>query len=223
MNVLGIETATEWLSLALSMNGAVHERSLRVGHRHAELILPEIDGLLARAGIGVADLDGIAFGAGPGSFTGLRIACGVAQGIAAARHLPVLGVGTLAAIAAGAKAPRVVACLDARMHEVYHAAYERRQDGLHEVIPPGLHRPGEVPLPEGDGWVGCGAGFAAHHSALTARYGARLAAVLPEVFPSAAAIVRLAAPRLGAGEGREPAAAAPVYLRDRVALKTRER
>jgi tRNA threonylcarbamoyladenosine biosynthesis protein TsaB len=223
MNLLGIETATEWLSLAVGVDGAVHERSLRAGHRHAELVLPEIDRLLARAGIGVGDLHGIAFGAGPGSFTGLRIACGVAQGIAVARRLPVLGVGTLAAIAASTDAPRVVACLDARMHEVYHAAYEQRQHGLHEVIPPGLHRPGEVPLPEGDGWVGCGAGFMAHRAPLTARYGARLIAVLPEAFPSATALLRLAAPRFAAGEGGEPAAAAPLYLRDRVALKTRER
>jgi tRNA threonylcarbamoyladenosine biosynthesis protein TsaB len=201
----------------------VHERSLRAGHRHAELILGEIEELLARAELGVADLHGIAFGAGPGSFTGLRIACGVAQGIAVARRLPVLGVGTLAAIAASTDAPRVVACLDARMGEVYHAAYEQQQDGLHEVIPPGLHRPGEVPLPEGDGWVGCGAGFTVHRAPLAARYGARLRAVLPEVFPSGAAVVRLATPRLAAGEGGDPAAAAPLYLRDRVALKTGER
>jgi tRNA threonylcarbamoyladenosine biosynthesis protein TsaB len=223
MNVLGIETATEWLSLAVSVAGTVHERSLRAGHRHAELILPEIEGLLARAGTGVGELHAIAFGAGPGSFTGLRIACGVAQGIAAARRLPVLGVGTLAAIAASSAAPRVVACLDARMHEVYHAAYEQLPHGLREVIPPGLHRPGEVPVPEGDGWVGCGAGFAAHRASLAARYGTRLAAVLPEVFPTASAVVRLATPRLAAGEGVAPAAAAPFYLRDRVALKTRER
>lgn len=223
MNLLGIETATEWLSLAVSAGGTVHERSLRAGHRHAELILDEIDALLARANIGVGELHGIAFGHGPGSFTGLRIACGVAQGIALARRLPVLGVGTLAAIAASSAAPRVVACLDARMHEVYHAAYEQRHDGLHEVIPPGLHRPGEVPLPEGDGWVGCGSGFAAHAATLTARYGARLAAVAPDTFPSAAAVLRLAAPRFAAGEGGDPATAAPFYLRDRVALKTGER
>lgn len=223
MNLLGIETATEWLSLAVSVGGVVEERSLRAGHRHAELILDEIDALLARANIGVGGLHGIAFGHGPGSFTGLRIACGVAQGIAAARRLPVLGVGTLAAIAASSDAPRVVACLDARMHEVYHAAYERRHDGLHEVIPPGLHRPGEVPLPEGDGWVGCGNGFAAHQTSLAARYGARLAAVDPEAFPSAAAVLRLAAPRFAAGEGVDAAAAAPLYLRERVALKTGER
>jgi tRNA threonylcarbamoyladenosine biosynthesis protein TsaB len=223
MNILGIETATEWLSLAVSANGAVHERSLRVGHRHAELILGEIDALLARARIGVADLGAIAFGAGPGSFTGLRIACGVAQGIAAARGLPVLGVSTLAALAASADAPRVVACLDARMLEVYHAAYAQRLDGLEEVIPPGLHRPGEVPLPDGEGWVGCGTGFDAHRAALAARYGGRLAAIRPEVLPSAAAVVRLATPRFAAGAGGDPASAAPVYLRDRVALRTDER
>jgi tRNA threonylcarbamoyladenosine biosynthesis protein TsaB len=223
MNILGIETATDWLSVAVSAAGAVHERSRPAGHRHAELILGEIDALLIRAGIGVAGLHAIAFGAGPGSFTGLRIACGVAQGLAAARRLPLLGVGTLAALAAGAGAPRVVACLDARMGEVYHAAYEQRQDGLHEVIPPGLHRPGEVPLPRSEGWIGCGTGFGAHGSALAARYGGRLAAIRPDVFPSAAAVVRLAAPRFAAGEGDDPAAAAPVYLRDRVALRTDER
>jgi tRNA threonylcarbamoyladenosine biosynthesis protein TsaB len=223
MNILGIETATEWLSLAVSAGGAVHERSQRVGHGHAELVLGEIERLLAAARLAVADLQAIAFGAGPGSFTGLRIACGVAQGIAAARGLPVLGVGTLAAIAASAGVPRVVACLDARMHEVYHAAYEQRQGGLHEVIPPGLHRPGEVPLPEGEGWVGCGGGFAAHRAVLAARHGSRLAAILPEIFPSAAAVVRLAAPRFAAGEGGDPAAARPLYLRDRVALRTDER
>jgi tRNA threonylcarbamoyladenosine biosynthesis protein TsaB len=223
MNVLGIETATEWLSLAVSVDGEVHERSLHAGHRHAELVLGEIDALLARARLRVADLHGIAFGAGPGSFTGLRIACGVAQGIAVARRIPVLGVGTLAALAASAGAARVVACLDARMHEVYHAAYAQRRDGLQEVIPPGLHRPGDVPVPEGDGWVGSGAGFAAHRAALAARYGARLVEVRPEVFPSAAAVVRLAASRFAAGERGDPAAAAPLYLRDRVALKTGER
>jgi tRNA threonylcarbamoyladenosine biosynthesis protein TsaB len=109
------------------------------------------------------------------------------------------------------------------MLEVYHAAYAERLNGLEEVIPPGLHRPAEVPLPEGEGWVGCGTGFGAHRAALAARYGGRLAAIRPDVFPSAAAVVRLAAPRFAAGEGGDPATAAPVYLRDRVALRTDER
>jgi tRNA threonylcarbamoyladenosine biosynthesis protein TsaB len=223
MNLLGIETATEWLSLAVSADGVCHEHAVRAGQRHAELILGTIDSLLGRTGLGVVDLHAVAFGAGPGSFTGLRLACGIAQGLAAARGLRVLGVNTLAALAETTGAPRVVACLDARMHEVYHAAYERRQDGLQEVISPGLHRPGEVPIPEGDGWVGCGAGFAAYREPLAARHGRRLAAILPDAFPSAAAVLRLAAPRLAAGEGADPADAVPVYLRDRVALRTAER
>jgi tRNA threonylcarbamoyladenosine biosynthesis protein TsaB len=223
MNLLAIETATERLSLAVSAAGAVHERTLDAGQRHAELVLGEIGALLADAGLRLEDLDGIAYGAGPGSFTGLRIACGVAQGLAAARALPVIGVGTLAALAEAAPATRVVACLDARMSEVYHAAYEKQHGRLHEVIPPGLHRPDAVPLPAGEGWAGCGPGFAAYREALALRHGSRLAAVDPGIFPSAGAIARLAAPRFAAGEGVAPAAALPFYLRDRVALKTSER
>jgi len=223
MNLLAIEAATERLSLAVSVTGVVRERTLDAGQRQAELVLGEIDVLLAAAGLRVGDLDGIAYGAGPGSFTGLRIACGVAQGLAAARALPVVGVGTLAAIAEAASAARVVACLDARMGEVYHAAYEKQHDRLHEVIPPGLHRPEAVPLPEGVGWTGCGPGFAAYRERLALRHGSRLAAVDPAIFPSAAAVARLAAPRFAAGEGVAAAAALPFYLRDRVALKTSER
>ena len=223
MNLLAIEAATERLSLAVGVAGVVRERTLDAGQRHAELVLGEIDLLLAAAGLHVGDLDGIAYGAGPGSFTGLRIACGVVQGLAAARALPVVGVGTLAAIAETASSARVVACLDARMGEVYHAAYEKQHDRLHEVIPPSLHRPEAVPLPEGVGWTGCGPGFAAYRERLALRHGSRLAAVDPAIFPSAAAVVRLAAPRFAAGEGVAAAAALPVYLRDRVALKTSER
>src|SRR5512134_3312333 len=217
MNILAIETATEVLSLAVGTGAEVHETTIAAGQRQAELILAQIDALLARAGLGVRDLDGVAYGAGPGSFTGLRIACGVAQGIAAARGIPVLGVSTLAALAEGCGAARVIACLDARMGEVYHAAFEKRNGALHEVIPAGLHRPASVPLPPGDGWTGCGQGFAAHREALAARLGARLAAVRPDAAPSAAAILRLAAPRFAAGEGGDAATAAPVYLRERVA------
>src|SRR5262245_65854487 len=136
MKLLAIETATERLSLAASVAGVVHERTLDAGQRHAELVLGEIDALLSAAGLRIGDLDGIAYGAGPGSFTGLRIACGVAQGLAAARALPVIGVSTLAAIAEAAAATRVVACLDARMGEGYHATSERQ----HGLIDGGIAR-----------------------------------------------------------------------------------
>src|SRR5262245_44238517 len=223
MNLLAIDTATEMLSLAVCIGDVVNERSLHAGQRHAELVLGEIDLLLAGAGIDVTHLHGIAYGAGPGSFTGLRIACGIVQGLAAARGVPVVGVGTLAAIAETAGDARVIACLDARMGEVYHAAFERRDGILHEVISPGLNRPSDLPLPDGDRWIGCGAGFAAYGDLLRVHYGGRIARVRPDVFPSAGAILRLAVARFAAGEGQDAASAAPIYLRDRVALKTSER
>jgi tRNA threonylcarbamoyladenosine biosynthesis protein TsaB len=224
MKILAIETATDVLSLALGAGARTHETTLAAGARQAELVLGEIDALLRRARLTVRDLDAIAFGAGPGAFTGLRIACGVAQGIATARALPVLGVGTLAALAEASGARRVIACLDARMGEVYHAAFEKRDGALHEIIPPGLARPAALPVPPGGGgWIGCGPGFAAHRDTLVERLGARLEAVRPEVLPTAAAVLRLAAPRFAAGAGEDPAHAAPIYVRDRVALKTIER
>jgi tRNA threonylcarbamoyladenosine biosynthesis protein TsaB len=223
MNLLAIDTATDALSLAVARGQAVREVSIRAGQRHAELVIGEIDRLLADAGLRVADLDAIVYGAGPGSFTGLRIACGVAQGIAAARAVPVLGIGTLEAIAEASGAPRVVACLDARMGEVYHAAFHRSSGVLQQAIPPGLHRPDAVPLPAGGDWIGAGAGWSAYGEALRARHGEAVVAVRPEVLPSAAAMLRLATPRLLRGEGVDAAQALPVYLRDRVALKTAER
>jgi tRNA threonylcarbamoyladenosine biosynthesis protein TsaB len=223
MNLLAIDTATETLALAVAVGARVHERAIVAGQRQAELALGEIDSLLGEAGIAVGDLHGVVFGAGPGSFTGLRIACGIAQGIAAARGIPVIGMSTLAAMAAAADHDRVVVCLDARMGEVYHAAYERRADALHEVFPPALHRPDAVPVPAGTGWVGCGGGFPAHRGALVARHGGSLAAILPDVVPSAGAMLRLATPHFAAGAGGDAAAAVPVYLRERVALKSHER
>ena len=168
------------------------------------------------APMGAADLDAIAFGAGPGSFTGLRIACGIAQGLAFARNLPVLGVSSLEAMAEECGAQRVLACLDARMGEVYYSALEKRGTRWEEVIPAQCVAPAAAPRPPGDGWVGCGNGFTV--------YGAMgLHPVYPEVHPTAAAVARLAAPRLAAGEGVDAGEAVPHYLRDKVALTTEER
>src|SRR5207245_2351113 len=152
--------------------------------------------LLAAAGIGAGQLDAVAFGAGPGSFTGLRIACGLAQGLAFARGLPVIGISTLEALAEESGATRVVACLDARMREVYYSALEKRGARWHEVIPAVCVAPSVAPRPPGEDWVGCGNGFAVYGDLGLTR-------VLPEVHPSAVAVARLAGPRLQAGEGVE--------------------
>src|SRR5690349_15740794 len=119
MNLLAIETSSDFCSVAAARGDAVFSRHQPAGQRHGELVIPMIDAVLAEAGLALEALDGIAYGAGPGAFTGLRIACGVTQGLALARALPVVGVGTLLALAEEAareaEVEKVVACIDARM------------------------------------------------------------------------------------------------------------
>ena len=224
MNLLAIETSTEYLSLALSRQGLVFDRVILAGQRHSELLLDELDALLASSCVTMAEVDAVIFGAGPGSFTGLRIACGVAQGLALARGIPLIAIGSLEAVAEAAQAEKVVVCLDARMGEVYHGAYVKCGSAKwKEICPPGLFAPESVPALPGKGWTGCGSGFVLHGTMLQKRYGDALVATMPDVFPQASAMLRLAVPRFLNNEGIDAALAAPFYVRDKVALKTTER
>lgn len=223
MNLLALETATHRLSVALYCDGAVIERAENVANGGSERLLPWVSELLGDAGMTFSHLDGIAFGAGPGGFTGLRLACGVAQGLAFGLDLPVLGVPSLEALALCAHdlgADRVYACLDARMNEAYAAAY-RFAGGLPEavLVAPVVASPESLPVPPGAGWIGCGDGFATYPEALRGH----LDRVMPDLAPTAATVARLAAPRLARGEGVDAALAAPLYVRDKVALTTAER
>jgi tRNA threonylcarbamoyladenosine biosynthesis protein TsaB len=215
MRFAAIETSTEWCSVALWTDGEIAAIERRAGMRHSALALPMLERLLAAAGVGAAQLDAVAFGAGPGSFTGLRIACGLAQGLAFAGGLPVMGISSLEALAEESGAKRVVACLDARMREVYYAALEKRGARWEEVIAAMCVAPGSAPQPAGEGWVGCGNGFSVYGD-LGFKH------VLPEVHPTAVAVARLAAPRLQAGEGVDAALAAPIYVREKVAFTKQE-
>jgi tRNA threonylcarbamoyladenosine biosynthesis protein TsaB len=214
MRFVAFETSSEWCSVALYDRGEIRALEQRAGNRHSELALPMLERLLAQAGLAPAALDAIAFGAGPGSFTGLRIACGLAQGLAVARGLPVCGVSSLAAMAQESSGTRVLACVDARMREVYYAALERTPGGWRELIGARCAAPAALAVPPGDDWIGCGNGFA-----LYGNMGLKI--VLPMVHATAAAVAELAAPRLAAGEGVDAALAAPLYVRDKVAF-TRE-
>ena len=182
-----------------------------------------VDEVLSESALTLHDLDGLAYGEGPGSFTGLRIACAVAQGLAFSADLPVAGIGTLQAMAAASEASRVICCLDARMQEVYHAAYELQDGQWREISAPRVCAPAAVPFPEGAGWTGCGSGFAVYGDVLKQQLGPGLAALRPAVYPHARDIARLAAPVFAAGRGLPAEQAAPVYVRDKVALKTAER
>jgi tRNA threonylcarbamoyladenosine biosynthesis protein TsaB len=226
VNILAIETSSELCTVALLVGEVITEREAEAGHAHSELVLPMVALLMKTRQLEFPDLDGIAFGAGPGSFTGLRIACGVAQGLAFGAGLRVAGIGTLEALAEAAwqidgAAGHVVACIDARMGEVYHAAYRREGEGWRECSAPGLYAPETIPVLDGDAWVGAGSGFAAHGAQLRARQ--PLSAELPLLRPRARMVAVLAAPRFAEGRAVEPGAALPLYLRDKVALTTRER
>lgn len=224
MRILALDTSTEWCSVAVGSAGSWIERSEHVGQRHSERLLPMVAAALAAAQWSTSDLDGIAFGCGPGSFTGIRIGCGVAQGLALALDRPLLGVPTLEAVAVADGGDAVLCCIDARMREVYVAAYRKAEGRLYEALAPAVLAPAEVALPNGSGspqgWTGAGPGFAAYPG-LASRLG--LLRVNEAALPTATAIATLALPRLIAGEGVPPALALPLYVRHRVALTTAER
>lgn len=182
-----------------------------------------VDSLLKEARLGVRELDGIAFGSGPGSFTGLRIACGVAQGMALGADLRLAPVCSLLALAEASGQDRVLSCLDARMGELYLAAYRREGDGWSAVVAPMLCKPAQVPAVEGVGWFGAGSGFAVHGDALRGCYGSQLTGMNADLIPHAREVARLALPVFVAGQALSPEHAAPLYVRNKVALKTAER
>lgn len=223
MNLLAIDTSTDHCSVALWRDGALSDDGVRAGQRHSELLLPMMQRLLAAAGLRLADLDALAYGEGPGSFTGLRIACGVVQGLAFGTGLPVVAVGTLAALAEAAGEAQVACCLDARMKEVYYAAYRRDGDDWSGVVEPGLYAPDALPPLPGAGWIGCGNGFAAYPEAVVHALGPGLQAVRDaQAVPHAVDIAALAARRFAREGGRPAQEALPLYLRDKVALTIEE-
>ena len=221
MRLLAIETATDACSCALVL-GEERDQCLEVApRRHAELLLGMSACLLERAGVALSSLDAIAFGRGPGSFTGVRIATAVAQGLGLGADLPLVPVSSLAALALAAerrhRCGRVLAAFDARMGEVYWGAFEA--GGRAGVVPAGDERvlpPARVPVPKGQGWLGAGAGWSAHGEALRERIRDRLVEVDARVFPGALEVAYLAESEVRAGRACAPELARPVYLRDRV-------
>lgn len=226
--ILALDTATEACSCALWLDGEMITRFEVAPQKHTQLILPMIDGLLADAGVDRHSLDAIAFGRGPGSFTGVRIAVAMAQGIAFSLDKPVVPVSTLQALAlAGVRqygADKIIALMDARMGEVYHAEFvvdsngEPVMQGKESVIKPEL-----VPVPEADGWVSLGSGWIAHGDALTGALAGHVSAMYAEHWPDARYMVELAAMAFDRGEVVLAEQALPVYLRNKVAETMEER
>jgi len=218
---LSLDTATEACSCALYLDGEIHHAFELIPRQHADRILPMADKLLADAGMTPRQLDAIVFGQGPGSFTGLRIACGVTQGIAFAADLPVIPVSTLATLAQMAyqtqQSTQVLAALDARMQEVYWGAFQLSEGIMQGVTPEQVSAPESVLLPTTEvAWYGIGSGWDSYSDSLQQRCHSGFSGYSPKQYPDAAAMVPLALAAWQRGVLVSAAHALPVYLRNEV-------
>jgi tRNA threonylcarbamoyladenosine biosynthesis protein TsaB len=238
MKILAIDTATEACSAALYIDGERRSTYRLAPRQHSRLILKMIDGLLADADLSVSQLDAIAFGRGPGSFMGLRIAAGVVQGIAFAHDIPVIAISTLKAIAQRAyeqtKSRHILTAIDARMDEVYWAVYcmnvdtmnmnslneqQWQLEGEEQVISPDRIQLPAMVTQQDKTWVAAGTGWANYADRLLADNTLTLQKMLPDCLPSADVIATLAVNEYNAGNIIIAAEAIPVYLRNDVAKK----
>lgn len=220
MKLLALDTASDACTVALHIDGEVRELFEVGAQNHSARLLPMIDALLAEAQLPLAQLDAIAFGRGPGSFTGLRIGAGVVQGLCFGADLPAIPVSSLAALAQGQTAAHVIAAFDARMEQIYYGCYARAGDGCMQLQ--GEERvaaPTAVVLPTDDMWQGVGSGFDRYEAVLRTTLGARLGGRTPAAYPRARDVISLALPMLARGETVAAAQALPVYVRDDVARK----
>ncbi len=221
IKLLALDTSTEACSAALLMSDAILERYKLAPRAHANLILGMIEELLGEGGITPKQLDAIAFGRGPGAFTGVRIATGVVQGIAFGADLPVVPVSSLAALAQdvvdqdGCK--NVLSALDARMGELYWGIYQADRNGAARLM--GEEQVTEadcVTIPPDEEWCGAGAGWGVAGDALARRLDGRLKGVFAERYPRARSTARLGATDFRNGVAVSAEQALPVYLRNKV-------
>ncbi|WP_227814870.1 tRNA (adenosine(37)-N6)-threonylcarbamoyltransferase complex dimerization subunit type 1 TsaB [Nitrogeniibacter aestuarii] len=221
MKLLGIESSCEVVSVALSLDGNIEQRPVHGGKNASETLIPTIMRLLADMDVSLAALDGIVLGAGPGAFTGLRLGCSVAQGFSLSANLPILPVCSLEAIALDQARPRVLVVTDARMGETYHAAYICDGESVATSVAPACVPPESVALPDSGTWWVAGSALGAYPDRLSLE-SARVDGVDANALPQASALVRLAMAR-GLSQAVDAVHAAPLYVRDKVALTTAER
>ncbi|MAM57574.1 MAG: tRNA (adenosine(37)-N6)-threonylcarbamoyltransferase complex dimerization subunit type 1 TsaB [Salinicola sp.] len=224
--LLALDASSTACSCALIRNRQIVQRFEIAPREHTRLLLPMIDEVLAEAGVTLTQLDAVAYGHGPGSFTGLRIAAGIAQGLAYGADLPLIGVSTLEALALAAHrkwhARHVIAALDARMDEIYVGAYHCHDGALTVALDPRVVPPSRLRLPATDRdieWLGIGSGWQLL-SNIPVDVQAALPQTLPDELPAAEDLVRLAATSWERGaRGSAPHEVIPVYLRDEVAWR----
>jgi tRNA threonylcarbamoyladenosine biosynthesis protein TsaB len=222
MKILAIETASEACSAALDINGCGIQRFEIAPRQHTQLILPMIDELLKEADVQINQLDAIAFGQGPGAFTGIRIAIGVVQGLAFAHDLPVIPISTLAAMAQhfAKEHEHVASAIDARMQEIYWGLYKKDDSGLMQpIIEEEVCSPTGFSIPSKGDWFGTGMGWKTYSAELQSKFSCNLVGFNSDVLPTAADIMALAKAAYNEGNTMPVEEARPVYLRNKVANK----
>ncbi len=217
MKLLALDTSTEACSAALYIDGEITSLYKVAPQRHAELILPMVDQVLSQAQVKLTDLDAIAFGRGPGAFTGVRIATGIAQGLAFSADLPVIPISSLAALARSAKdkAEYIAAAIDARMNEVYFGLY-KNADNVELVGEELVIAPVNITLQTTAMCFGVGSGWSRFTGPLTNIFAGKLAGFDGERFPHAADVAVLAVHDYMNGSMVKPEEVLPVYLRNNV-------
>ncbi len=217
MKILALDTSSQACSTAMWIDGAVIEHFELLERGHSKRILPMIEAVLAEAGLVLRQCDALAFGRGPGSFTGIRIGVGAAQGLAYGADLPTVPVSSLAALAYGQPARRVLAAFDARIGQIYWGAFARGPRGDSIVVRgEAVSEPESVSV-DGEGWVGAGSGFDRYAERLGARLRTRLTGWSPRQVPHARDVAALGARDFANGLSVPASGAVPEYVRDRVA------
>jgi tRNA threonylcarbamoyladenosine biosynthesis protein TsaB len=222
MKILSLDTSTEYMSLGLKIHEDFYSINIKAGQTHSEIVLPEIRKLLDLHHLTTKDLDAIAFGRGPGSFTGIRIACGIAYGLGYGASIPVIGVNNLLALADSSGKNKIISVIDARMGEIYFSAYIKEGKTFSEPIFEGVYKPDELPHFKESGWTLIGNAIETYKPEIKDHFGQQIENIIDGPYEPVESISKLAIPHIK-NKVFELIHAEPVYLRNKVAFTTEER
>ena len=222
MKILSLDTSTEYMSLGLKIHEDFYSINIKAGQSHSEIVLPEINKLLSEHDLATKDLDAIAFGRGPGSFTGIRIACGIAYGLGYGASIPVIGVNNLLALADSSGKNKVISVIDARMGEIYFSAYIKEGKTFSEPMFEGVYKPDELPQLKESGWTLIGNAIETYKREMKDHFGQQIEDLIDGPYEVVESISKLAIPFIK-NKIFELIHAEPVYLRNKVAFTTEER